>query len=282
MPELELDPSWGWVIATWGRALQCRPLADVAAHVFTTREPVLRAGADGAEAGWLQIAGELGVCPGSVVRLRQVHGRAVLVAAGSEPVASRDRVWGVGDAAITANPRLAVSVGVADCVPALLADRHSGAVAAVHAGWRGTAAGVAGAAIDALVTAFGSDPVNLVVAIGPSIGPCCYRVGGEVADAFAADERWRTSLGRWLLPSPSRRARQGIPGTDPASTGHRALFLDTWTANADQFAAAGVPRSQVHVSRLCTSCHREVFHSYRVDGEQAGRMAAVIRSGARR
>jgi hypothetical protein len=254
-------------------------LADAAAHVFTTREPVLRAGVDGAEAGWLQVAAELAVSPGSVVRLRQVHGRAVLVAAGGEETDSRDGVWGVGDAAIAADPHLALSVGAADCVPALLADRRSGAVAAVHAGWRGTAAGVAGAAIDALVDAFGSDPANLIVAIGPSIGPCCYRVGGEVADTFATTDRWQSFLGGWLAPSPSRHARQGIPGTDPAAAGGRAMFLDTWTANADQFAAAGVPRSQIHVSGLCTSCHREVFHSYRVDGEKAGRMAAVIRAG---
>lgn len=282
MPELELDQSWEWVTARWGLALVCRPLADVAAHVFTTREPVLSAGPGRPEAGWLQIAEEFAVSPGSLVRLRQVHGRAVLVAANGEQNGSRDSVWGVGDAAVTSNPHLALAVGVADCVPALLADRRSGAVAAVHAGWRGTAIGVAGAAIDALVSTLDSNPENLVVAIGPSIGPCCYRVGEDVADAFAAAERWQAFLGRWLLPSPFRPARHGVPGTDPALAGSRALFLDTWTANADQFAAAGIPRAQIHVSGLCTSCHREVFHSYRVDGARAGRMAAVIRPGVRR
>jgi hypothetical protein len=81
------------------------------------------------------------------------------------------------------------------------------------------------------------------------------------------------------LAAPAGDARHGVPGTDPsASGGGPALFLDTWTANADQLRAAGVPAAQIHVLRACTSCHRDVFHSYRVDGERAGRMIGVIRA----
>ena len=73
-------------------------------------------------------------------------------------------------------------------------------------------------------------------------------------------------------------AWQGVPGTDPAASGGGpALFLDTWTANADQLRNAGVPVSAVHVSRSCTSCHRDPFHLYRVDGEEAGRMVGIIK-----
>jgi hypothetical protein len=78
---------------------------------------------------------------------------------------------------------------------------------------------------------------------------------------------------------PTLQALRGISGTDPvASGGGPAVFLDTWLANADQVRRAGVPAAQIHVSRLCTSCHRGIFHSYRVDGTRAGRMIGVIRT----
>lgn len=279
MPEIHLDTSWEWAPAPWGTALRCRPLATLAAHLFTTREPALAGGSPGPDGGWAGVAAALGVDPRALVTLEQVHGRSVFVADGQTAAPSgSSRPWGKADAVVSIDPRLALSVRVADCVPALLADRRSGAVAAVHAGWRGTVAGVADAAVRAMAGAFGTDPTDIVAAIGPCIGPCCYRVGAEVADAFAAAERWHEFLGRWLAPSPLRRARLGVPGRDPAAAGGRALYLDTWTANADQLAAAGVPRSQIHISELCTSCHRDVFHSYRVDGEKAGRMAAMIRA----
>ncbi|MEW5984906.1 MAG: peptidoglycan editing factor PgeF [Acidobacteriota bacterium] len=282
MPEVELDPRWDWVVMPWGVGLQCQPLAGVAAHVFTTREPELKSGLPGAEAGWDQLASALGVPAGRIVQLEQVHGRNVLVAGDGLRQPGASGRWGAADAAVTRHGSLALSVSVADCVPALLADRSSGAVAAVHAGWRGTCAGVAGAAIEALASAFGTRPSDVVVAIGPSIGPCCYRVGGEVEEAFGGVAAWQPFLANWLAPAPPRPARRGIPGVDPAASGRRSRFLDTWTANADQFATSGVPRGQIHVSGLCTSCYREVFHSYRVDGSHSGRMVGAIRPGCGR
>jgi hypothetical protein len=89
-------------------------------------------------------------------------------------------------------------------------------------------------------------------------------------------------LDAWFSSQPMAVALQGIPGIEPAaSDGRGAAFLDTWRANADQLHRAGVPAAQVHASRLCTSCHRDVFHSYRVDGERAGRMIGVIRAARR-
>jgi YfiH family protein len=166
----------------------------------------------------------------------------------------------VADIIATRNPRVAISVQVADCVPLLLADRRSGAVAAAHAGWRGTAANVAATAVELLTREFGARASDIVVAHGPSIGPCCYTVGREVKEAFREN-----GFGGWL----DRWFREEADGT---------LKLDLWQANRDQLAAAGVPRHQVHLSELCTFSHPGWFHSYRREGKGTGRIAAVIRA----
>ena len=278
MPEIALPDGFGWIRAPWGPALRCRPLQAHADHCFTTRQPVLPADGLTPGDGWHRIALAFGVPARSVVRMHQVHGTRVIVFRGGDRVPAS---WGTGDAAVTEHPGVALAVKVADCVPILMADARTGAVGAAHAGWRGTAAGVAGAAVQAMVEAFGSHPADLVAAIGPSIGPCCCRVGDEVRAAFAADGRWAARLDHWFLPAPIGTPVHGIPGAEPPS-GAGSLFLDAWNANADQLIEAGVPASAVHQSRLCTSCHREVFHSYRVDGSQAGRMVGVIRATSRR
>jgi hypothetical protein len=225
----------------------------------------------------------MGITPRAIVRLRQVHGTDVVTIRREDELAASAPEWGAADISVTDHPGLALSVRVADCVPILLADSRTGAVAAVHAGWRGTAAGAAGAAVEALVSAFGARPEELVAAIGPSIGPCCCRVGSDVRDTFAASGRWGAELlDAWFSAQPAEVALQGIPGADPAASGQRGTaFLDTWRANADQLQRVGVTAVHVHVSRLCTSCHRDVFHSYRVDGEGAGRMIGIIRSSSR-
>jgi hypothetical protein len=278
MPEILLPDAFQWVRYPWGPALRCRVLDPVADHCFTTRAPVLGAGPLVPGDGWHRVALAMGVPAQSVVRMRQVHGTQVVTVrrgAGAPPEAPDATM---GDIAISDDPGVALCVKVADCVPILLADLRRGAVAAVHAGWRGTAAGAACSAVEALGAEFGAAPADIVAAIGPSIGPCCYRVGPDVRAAFEAAGRWGGSLGAWFSDVPTVEARHGVPGTDPAASGGASGFLDTWTANTDQLRAAGVPPSQIHVSRLCTSCYRETFHSYRVDGERAGRMIGIIRA----
>ena len=171
--------------------------------------------------------------------------------------------WPKADILVTDGPTVALAVQAADCVPVLMADRRSGAVAAVHAGWRGTAAGAAPAAVAALAREFGTRPGDLVAAQGPSIGPCCYVVGDELVEAFRASGFGR-EVDRWF-------ARD--------ETG--ALRLDLWAANRDQLAACGVPAAAIHGSGLCTANHPEWFASYRRDGPGTGRIAAVIRARAR-
>jgi polyphenol oxidase len=230
-----------WAQESWGAALHCHPLSDVARHCFGTREL-------GAESG---LAHALGVESDAFVRMRQVHCADVFVAQkqGEQP-------WPEADIAVTDDPSLAVSVRVADCVPILLADRRTGAVAAIHAGWKGTAAGAAIVAVQNLTSRYGTNPEDVVAAVGPSIGPCCYEVGPDLASHFSSHPEAAT----WF-------------------TSDAKPHLDLWRATRDQLVRAGLPLQQIHVCELCTVDHPVLFHSYRRDGKNAGRLVAAIRSG---
>jgi polyphenol oxidase len=242
-----------WVAAPWGVQLVADGLADFR-HGWTTRQLALRGA--GEAAGWQKLAEAVGVEPDGLARARQVHGTAVFHAGATRSTDTLPEA----DIVLTDTPRLASVVQVADCVPMIVADLRTGRVAAAHAGWRGTAAGVAGAAVAALLAPGQSGRELIVAAIGPSIGPCCYRVGAELVSAFA-DRGWSSAdRDAWFL------------------TRGDGLVLDLWQANLDQLAGAGVSPSHAHVSRLCTSCHADWFDSYRRDGPGAGRMAGYVRT----
>jgi hypothetical protein len=118
--------------------------------------------------------------------------------------------------------------------------------------------------------AFGTRPQDLVVAIGPNIGACCYEVGSELVDAFAAAGHKRYLIDRWFLSPPPARGSQV----------RSALTLDVARSNIDQLILAGVPDEQIFLSGLCTAMHLEVLTSYRKEKEKAGRIAGVIRTRA--
>jgi YfiH family protein len=246
-----------WTQESWGAALRCPPLAKIARHCFSTRQLTIP-GAHGDDApSWILLGGALDLDPkiGSIVRLRQVHRIGIFDASSATMARERDKDWPQADIAISRDPALAVTVRAADCVPVLLADGETGAVSAIHAGWRGTAAGAVLAAVRALTTSFGTQPRHLVAAVGPSIGPCCYTVGEELLEKFTP----HPDASRWF-------SRAG------------GLRLDLWRATRDQLERAGVPRENVHVSGLCTFDHPDLFHSYRRDGSDAGRLVAAIRA----
>jgi YfiH family protein len=177
---------------------------------------------------------------GRLFLLKQVHGASVLQAPWSGTPAA--------DAGVALEPGLFIGIETADCLPVLIVDPSRRAAAGAHAGWRGSAAGVAVRAVEALVAA-GSRPQDLLVALGPCIGACCYEVGDEVRAAFGPD-----------LESAFARGR-----------GARA-HLDLQAANSLLLQRAGVPPGSISRVAECTRCLAELYHSYRRDGKGAGRM----------
>jgi YfiH family protein len=224
------------------------------AHGWSTRQLQLRGTAEAERAGWAAIGHAVGLSPDRLVRLAQVHGSAVHVATSAPCGMPR------ADIVLSDAGDRVVTVQVADCAPILTADRSGRVVAASHAGWRGTAADVAGVTVRSLADRYQTLPDTLSAAIGPCIGPCCYEVGEELVDAFRAKGWSEADCQRWF------HHRNGT------------LFLDVWRANADQLEWAGVPATQIFVSRLCTACHPDWFHSYRREGAGTGRFAGYIRT----
>jgi YfiH family protein len=242
-----------WTDSPLGTLLVARAFPPLS-HGWTTRQLELHGGPEREQRGWDRVAAAAGLRPDQLVRLRQVHGAAVFVA-DNEVTPDRPEA----DIVLTARADVVVAVQVADCAPVLLASRSGAVAGAAHAGWRGTAAGVSGVAVRALVERFAVDAASLSAAIGPAIGPCCYEVGEELLSAFAERGWDEADRNRWFIRRDGR------------------LFLDVWQANADQLRNAGIPGDQIHVSRLCTSCHPEWFYSYRREGAGTGRLAAFIR-----
>lgn len=233
------------------------PLLSAFRHGFTTRD----GGVSDPPYDRLNLGGAVGDDPARVAenwrrleratglrfaRVRQVHGaRVVRAGAPCEPTEEADAVLSTAEG-------VAACVSVADCVPVLLADPGTGAVAAIHAGWRGTLARAAAEGVLALAREAGAPPSRLLAAVGPSIGPCCYEVSEDLAAQF------RGALGEGVV------------------RGGRAPTLDLWRANAAVLAAAGVRTERIEVLARCTSCERDRFFSHRRDAGRTGRQMAFI------
>ena len=244
-----------WTEETWGPALRCRPLDAVAPHLFTTRQLPLSSDDD-----WALAADAVGAA--RVATLMQVHGRNAVVLRQDAVRHQQGSERPEADILVSDDPATAIAVRAADCVPLLIADPASRAVAAVHAGWRGTAAGAAAAAVETLAREFSSRPRDLIAAVGPSIGSCCYEVGPELIEAFLAAGHRRQLVERWFM-TPAQAARPR---------------LDTWAANRDQLMEAGLREENIHVSGLCTASNLDLFPSFRAEKERAGRIAGIIKA----
>lgn len=169
--------------------------------------------------------------------LHQIHSDICVVARG------RTGLLGDGDGLLENTPGHVVAVKTADCIPVLLVDEEHRAVAAVHAGWRGTVRGIVQQALHAMESEFGTRPAEVHAAIGPGIGKCCYEVGADVAAQFG-------------------------------ETG--VCCIDLTDANRRQLDESGVPRVQIHAAQICTRCGADDFHSFRRDKGHAGRMLSFI------
>src|ERR1700723_3272052 len=173
----------------------------------------------------------------NLATLKQIHSSTCL------PAGGRAGLIGEGDALLEDAPGAVVAVKTADCIPILLIDQARRAVAAVHAGWRGTAAGIAQRGVEAMHSHFGTEAADLHAAIGPGIGESCFEVGPEVAAAFG-----RTGK----------------------------IHLDLAAINRQQLLDAAVTAERIYTSKLCTKCLSDDFHSFRRDREASGRLFSFV------
>src|SRR5208282_1518595 len=182
-----------------------------------------------------------------------------------------------GDASVTNRPGLLLAVQTADCVPILLVDPKKRAVAAIHAGWRGTLARITQKAVGRMQLEFGSKPAHLLAAIGPSIGPCCYEVAADFVTKFTAQFADATDYfdepRSGEEPNPLQWLNMSPPGHQPPPKG---VHLDLRKANRSQLFAAGLRAQNIFVSDLCTACRTDLFFSYRREGSLSGRLLSVI------
>jgi len=212
-----------------------------------------------------------------LVAHRQIHSKMVVHAGRAD--ASRERPL-KGDGLTTDEPGLLLAIQTADCIPVLVADRKRRAVAAFHAGWRGTVKRIVETGIARMRIAFGSRPEDLTAAIGPGVGACCYSVGEEVVSEFESQFIYARELFCEVYDSDPVRTRYPMLFLTQRAPGHSEigpnLHLDLVEANRRQLLQAGLKPRSIHTAGGCTSCQRELFFSHRASQGYAGRMMSVI------
>jgi YfiH family protein len=218
-----------------------------------------------------------------VVALKQFHSDAAhfIDSANLEAATSGAKSALHGDALFTREPGVLLVVQTADCVPILFADKKNRAIAAVHSGWRGTLARIAVKTLGRMKMEFGTDPEDVIAAIGPAIGRCCYEVGSEVASDF--DAQFRDARAWFDGPFDALASGESDPNWLPWLTmkppGHAPpplrVHLDLIAANHALLTDAGVPPSQISAAGLCTACRPDLLFSYRRE-KTTGRLIAAI------
>jgi YfiH family protein len=212
-----------------------------------------------------------------LIPARQIHSSIVRLAGRSNTTLAQPCK---GDGLVTNTPGLLLAVQTADCIPVLVADRRLRVVGAFHAGWRGTVKRIVESGVGRMRLDYGSRPQDLIAAIGPGIGPCCYAVGEEVLSSFESQFPYFADLFCEVYDSDPVRTKypmlfltQRAPGHSPIGP---SLHLDLIEANRRQLLAAGLSARSIRVVGGCTSCRRDLFFSHRASKGHAGRMMAVI------
>jgi len=212
-----------------------------------------------------------------LITLRQIHSALVWKAARKDARLAEPHK---GDALIINEPGVLIGIQTADCIPVLVADRKRRVVAAFHAGWRGTVRRIVEAGIGQMRLEYGSKPKDLIAAIGPGIGACCYSVGDEVLSEFESQFSYARKLFHEVYDSDPIRTKypmlfltQRAPGHSPIGP---ALHLNLVEANRRQLLDAGLDEKAIRVVGGCTHCERELFFSHRGSQGHAGRMMSVI------
>ena len=188
----------------------------------------------------------------AIVASRQTHSTNIRIVTGDDvgKGVSRDSDIQETDGLVTDCKNIPLVIFYADCVPILLADLKREVVAAVHSGWRGTKAGIVRNAVKVMREKFGSEPEDIKAVIGPSIGPCCFEVGREVAEQFES---------RFVAPKENGK-----------------FTVDLWAANQKLLLESGIHSANIEIFRMCTVCNQDMLYSYRSHGENTGRMGAFI------
>ena len=206
------------------------------------------------------LADAVGIPLESFVMANQVHGTHVEIVLNDRKGAgafSRHNALASTDAMATNEPGICLFVMGADCVPILFFDPVKMVIGAAHAGWRGTVKKVAVAAVQKMGEEYGCSPADICVAIGPSVGPCCYKVGGEVIDEVL--KTFGTTEGIISFDNPES-----------------SPILDLWAANRIQLTHIGVPEENIETAGICTQCNHQQFFSSRYDKGITGRFGAGI------
>lgn len=190
---------------------------------------------------------------GRLILMRQVHGERIRVLDSEDPLPEE---FPECDGLVSDRPRMALGVRTADCIPLFFVDRVRQVIGAAHAGWRGTALGIAARMVEILVQRFSSRTENLLAVMGPAIGPCCYQVDAPVFDAFSG----LFGVDRFLHPCREKGR----------------WMADLALANRLQLQAAGVPSGNIFTSDLCTMCYRDIFFSHRAGGGCEGRQINLL------
>jgi polyphenol oxidase len=196
-----------------------------------------------------------------LLTVRQIHS-AIIVLAGQSGAGQAGAPVPEADGILTDRPGILVGIQTADCVPVLVADPKRRAAAAIHAGWRGTVKRIVENGVERMRLEFGSDPQDLIAAIGPAVGPCCYQVGEVLRSEFEAQFQYAPELFR-----QDRDREAGEPA---------GLFLDLFEANHRQLLAAGLQPGSIQLAGGCTACQPELFFSHRASRGRTGRMLSVI------
>ena len=225
-------------------------------HAFSTRRgdhPNLTLGPHSSPNPMVQInrvrfLAAIGAPGWPIMKLKQVHSGIVVEI--RDTSAASDAIE--ADAAITKMRGVMLAVQTADCVPILISDLRRTVVAAIHAGWRGTAARIVETTVLRLMMEFSVDPKDLLASIGPHIGVCCYEVGEDVVTAIASPAAVEHQL-EWAKP-----------------------HLNLATANRQQLLDAGISEGHIEISSLCTRCRGDLLYSYRREGTKTGHMLSVI------
>ncbi len=207
---------------------------------------------DAVTANYGLVAKDLGFPEQRMTAAKQTHSTDIVVVTDENAgcgVSRLDETF-EADGLVTNLKNTPIGVFYADCVPILLADNSAEVVAAVHSGWRGTVGNISQNAVRVMCEEFGASPQNIIAAIGPSIGPCCFETGGEVAAEFDDDLCESLSDGKFKV--------------------------NLWEANRRILLGCGVLPENIDVFGLCTICRNDILYSYRTHKDKTGRMGAFI------